>query len=104
MNLGATNYSFTYRTLLITGGTVSFGNTVMRRFLKSDTADIRIFSRDEEKQENMRKAYKLRDPNSVRHAMHDVEFVFHDVALKQVPAWEFYQLKAVKINAMGTSY
>ena len=58
----------------------------MRRFLESDPAEIRIFSRDEEKQENMRKAYKLHNPNRVRHAMHDVEFVFHDVALKQVPA------------------
>ena len=86
MNLEIINCSFTSRTLLITSGIGSFGNTVMRRFLESDPAEIRIFSRDEEKQENMRKAYKLHNPNRVRHAMHDVEFVFHDVALKQVPA------------------
>ncbi len=76
----------------------------MRRFLESDPAEIRIFSRDEEKQENMRKAYKLHNPNRVRHAMHDVEFVFHDVAHKQVPSCEFYRLKAVKTNVMGTSH
>jgi len=104
MNLEIINCSFTSRTLLITSGIGSFGNTVMRRFLESDPAEIQIFSRDEEKQENMRKAYKLHNPNRVRHAMHDDEFVFHDVALKQEASCEFYRLKAVKTNAMGTSY
>ena len=103
---------FASKTLLITGGTGSFGNAVMRRFLDSDVAEIRIFSRDEKKQDDMRQAYKspklkfyigdVRDPASTSHAMQGVDFVFHAAALKQVPSCEFYPLEAVKTNVIGT--
>ena len=103
---------FASKTLLITGGTGSFGNAVMRRFLDSDVAEIRIFSRDEKKQDDMRQTYKspklkfyigdVRDPASTSHAMQAVDFVFHAAALKQVPSCEFYPLEAVKTNVTGT--
>jgi UDP-glucose 4-epimerase len=103
---------FKDKTLLITGGTGSFGNAVMRRFLDSEVAEIRIFSRDEKKQDDMRQAYKspklkfylgdVRDPASVSHAMHGVNFVFHAAALKQVPSCEFHPMEAVKTNIIGT--
>ena len=112
MYLGTINRVFASKTLLITGGTGSFGNAVMRRFLDSDVAEIRIFSRDEKKQDDMRQAYKspklkfyigdVRDPASTNHAMQDVDFVFHAAALKQVPSCEFYPLEAVKTNVTGT--
>ena len=103
---------FKNKTLLITGGTGSFGNAVLRRFLDSEIAEIRIFSRDEKKQDDMRKAYKnpklkfyigdVRDRNSVRDAMRGVDYVFHAAALKQVPSCEFYPMQAVKTNVIGT--
>ena len=103
---------FTGKTLLITGGTGSFGNAVLRRFLDTDIGEIRIFSRDEKKQDDMRKAYSnpklkfylgdVRDPNSVKDAMRGVDFVFHAAALKQVPSCEFYPMQAVKTNVIGT--
>lgn len=103
---------FKDKTLLITGGTGSFGNAVMKRFLDSDIKEIRIFSRDEKKQDDMRKVYKndklkfyigdVRDQSSVRNAMHNVDFVFHAAALKQVPSCEFFPLEAVKTNVIGT--
>lgn len=103
---------FTDRVLLITGGTGSFGNAVLRRFLDSDLAEIRIFSRDEKKQDDMRKAYAndrlkfylgdVRDPSSVSGAMRDVDFCFHAAALKQVPSCEFHPLQAVRTNVLGT--
>lgn len=103
---------FTNKTLLITGGTGSFGNAVMKRFLHTDVKEIRIFSRDEKKQDDMRKLYKnhklkfyigdVRDLASVKNAMHGVDFVFHAAALKQVPSCEFFPLEAVKTNVMGT--
>jgi UDP-N-acetylglucosamine 4,6-dehydratase len=103
---------FNNKTLLITGGTGSFGNAVMKRFLDTDIKEIRIFSRDEKKQEDMRKLYKneklkfyigdVRDLGSVKNAMHGVDYVFHAAALKQVPSCEFFPLEAVKTNVLGT--
>lgn len=103
---------FKDKTLLITGGTGSFGNAVMKRFLPTGVKEIRIFSRDEKKQDDMRKNYKndklkfyigdVRDLASVKNAMHEVDYVFHAAALKQVPSCEFFPLEAVKTNVMGT--
>lgn len=103
---------FTGKTLLITGGTGSFGNAVLNRFIDSDLAEIRIFSRDEKKQDDMRKRFgheklkfyigDVRDPASVLNVMRGVDFVFHAAALKQVPSCEFYPLEAVKTNVLGT--
>lgn len=103
---------FKNKTLLITGGTGSFGNAVMKRFLHTDVKEIRIFSRDEKKQDDMRKLYKndklkfyigdVRDLASVKNAMYDVDYVFHAAALKQVPSCEFFPLEAVKTNVLGT--
>lgn len=103
---------FKNKTLLITGGTGSFGHAVMKRFLDTDIKEIRIFSRDEKKQDDMRKLYKndklkfyigdVRDLASVKNAMHGVDYVFHAAALKQVPSCEFFPLEAVKTNVLGT--
>lgn len=103
---------FNDKKLLITGGTGSFGNAVLRRFLDSDIAEIRIFSRDEKKQDDLRKKYKddklkfyigdVRDFNSIRNAMRGVDYVFQAAALKQVPSCEFYPMEAVKTNVQGT--
>jgi UDP-N-acetylglucosamine 4,6-dehydratase/5-epimerase len=103
---------FKNSTLLITGGTGSFGNAVMRRFLNTDIKEIRIFSRDEKKQDDMRKQFKdeklkfylgdVRDLSSVKNAMHGVDYIFHAAALKQVPSCEFFPLEAVKTNVIGT--
>jgi len=104
--------SFKGKTLLITGGTGSFGNAVLKRFLATDIAEIRIFSRDEKKQHDMRVALKndkvkfyigdVRDIHSLNAAMYGVDYVFHAAALKQVPSCEFYPLEAVKTNVLGT--
>ena len=109
---------FTNKTLLITGGTGSFGNAVLNRFLKTDIGEIRIFSRDEKKQDDMRHEFQakmpevadkikfyigdVRDIQSVRNAMHGVDFIFHAAALKQVPSCEFFPIEAVKTNVLGT--
>ncbi|GHH98666.1 nucleoside-diphosphate sugar epimerase/dehydratase [Neobacillus kokaensis] len=103
---------FNNKTLLITGGTGSFGNAVMKRFLDTDIKEVRIFSRDEKKQDDMRKLYKneklkfyigdVRDLASVKNAMHGVDYIFHAAALKQVPSCEFFPLEAVKTNIIGT--
>jgi UDP-N-acetylglucosamine 4,6-dehydratase len=103
---------FTDKTLLITGGTGSFGNAVLMRFLQTGIAEIRLFSRDEKKQDDMRKLYKndkikfyigdVRDLASVKNAMHGVDYIFHAAALKQVPSCEFFPLEAVKTNVLGT--
>ena len=110
--------NFTNKTLLITGGTGSFGNAVLNRFLKTDIGEIRIFSRDEKKQDDMRHEFQakmpevaekikfyigdVRDIQSVRNAMHGVDFIFHAAALKQVPSCEFFPIEAVKTNVLGT--
>lgn len=103
---------FNNKTLLITGGTGSFGNTVLRRFLDSDIREVRVFSRDEKKQEDMRIALNnskakfyigdVRDLDSLNQAMVGVDYVFHAAALKQVPSCEFYPMEAVRTNVMGT--
>lgn len=103
---------FNDKTLLITGGTGSFGNAILRRFLESDLREIRIFSRDEKKQDDMRKKYKsdklkfyigdVRDFQSVINVVRGVDFIYHAAALKQVPSCEFYPLEAVKTNVLGT--
>lgn len=106
------NYMFKDKTLLITGGTGSFGNAVLKRFLDTDIKEIRIFSRDEKKQDDMRKLYKndkikfyigdVRDLSSVKNAMYGVDYIFHAAALKQVPSCEFFPVEAVKTNVLGT--
>lgn len=103
---------FKNSTLLITGGTGSFGNAVLERFLNTDIAEIRIFSRDEKKQDDMRRVYNspkikyyigdVRDISSVKNAMHGVDYIFHAAALKQVPSCEFFPVEAVKTNVLGT--
>ena len=109
---------FTGKTLMITGGTGSFGNAVLNRFLKTDIGEIRIFSRDEKKQDDMRHEFQakmpevadkikfyigdVRDLQSVKNAMHGVDYIFHAAALKQVPSCEFFPMEAVKTNIIGT--
>ncbi|MDF2534522.1 MAG: UDP-glucose 4-epimerase [Bacillales bacterium] len=103
---------FKGKTLLITGGTGSFGNAVLNRFLGTDIGEIRLFSRDELKQDNMRHKYNnnkikfyigdVRDLASIKNAMHGVDYVFHAAALKQVPSCEFFPIEAVKTNVLGT--
>ena len=103
---------FKGKKLLITGGTGSFGNAVLKRFLNTDIGEIRIFSRDEKKQDDMRKELKndkvrffigdVRDYQSVTSAMHGVDYIFHAAALKQVPSCEFFPMEAVKTNIIGT--
>ena len=110
--------AFSGKTLLITGGTGSFGNAVLQRFLETDIAEIRIFSRDEKKQDDMRHLYQashpetskklkffigdVRDLQSLKSAMYGVDYIFHAAALKQVPSCEFFPLEAVKTNVFGT--
>lgn len=103
---------FSGQTLLLTGGTGSFGNAVLNRFLETDIKEIRVFSRDEKKQDDMRKLYKndklkfyigdTRDVSSIKNAMHGVNYIFHAAALKQVPSCEFFPMEAVKTNIIGT--
>lgn len=103
---------FKGKTLLITGGTGSFGNAVLKRFLNTDIGEIRIFSRDEKKQDDMRKALKsdkvkfyigdVRNIESVREAVKGVDYIFHAAALKQVPSCEFFPMEAVRTNVLGT--
>ena len=104
--------AFTGKTLMITGGTGSFGEAVLKRFLDTDIGEIRIFSRDEKKQDDMRHRYQtdkikyyigdVRDLASVKNAIHGVDFLFHAAALKQVPSCEFFPIEAVKTNVLGT--
>ena len=110
--------AFDHATLLITGGTGSFGNAVLNRFLETDVSEIRIFSRDEKKQDDMRHFYQARNPeasekikfyigdvrdiSSIENAMHGVDFIFHAAALKQVPSCEFFPMEAVRTNVIGT--
>ncbi|XZW36062.1 polysaccharide biosynthesis protein [Acinetobacter baumannii] len=104
--------SFKGKTLLITGGTGSFGNAVLKRFLETDIKEIRIFSRDEKKQDDMRKKYHsaklkfyigdVRDYNSILNATRGVDYIYHAAALKQVPSCEFHPMEAVKTNVLGT--
>ena len=109
---------FKNKTLMITGGTGSFGNAVLNRFLKTDIGEIRVFSRDEKKQDDMRHEFQakmpevankikffigdVRDLASVKNAMHGVDYIFHAAALKQVPSCEFFPMEAVKTNVIGT--
>ena len=103
---------FKGKTLLITGGTGTFGNAVLRRFLQNDIGEIRIFSRDEKKQDDMRREYAnaklkfyigdVRNADSVRDALVGVDFIFHAAALKQVPSCEFFPIEALRTNALGT--
>ena len=109
---------FTGKTILLTGGTGSFGNAVLNRFLKTDIGEIRIFSRDEKKQDDMRHEFQskmpevaekikffigdVRDLASVKNAMHGVDYIFHAAALKQVPSCEFFPMEAVRTNVIGT--
>ena len=109
---------FTGKILMITGGTGSFGNAVLNRFLKTDIGEIRIFSRDEKKQDDMRHEFQakmpdvaekikfyigdVRDIQSVKNAIHGVDYIFHAAALKQVPSCEFFPIEAVKTNVLGT--
>ena len=109
---------FSGKVLLITGGTGSFGNAVLNRFLQTNISEIRVFSRDEKKQDDMRHEFQskmpeesqkikfflgdVRDLASVKNAMHDVDYIFHAAALKQVPSCEFFPIEAVKTNVFGT--
>lgn len=110
--------NFNNKTLMITGGTGSFGNAVLNRFLHTDLKEIRIFSRDEKKQDDMRHEYQakypaladkikffigdVRDLSSVKNAMYGVDYIFHAAALKQVPSCEFFPMEAVRTNVIGT--
>ena len=109
---------FKDKTLMITGGTGSFGNAVLKRFLNTDIKEIRIFSRDEKKQDDMRHAYQVnmpevadkikfyigdvRDLQSCKNAVKGVDYIFHAAALKQVPSCEFFPMEAVRTNVIGT--